>query len=259
MLSASRAGGDGQAVSGGPLLDTVPPDGRFAGEYARTYSCDSGFGNGGGGSLTGPGFAEVGKRYNTPAAYTYDDLRRQFDQPARAAGWVNDPGRTYPEAGHLGYCRQVGNRLVHARVGSTDRTAWIEGSPGSGIEGSCQRADACEAAATLKISRRRCGFLKAKATSRHVIMPGLAGGDCPTMKVSLLHQTPLNRPLTMNQLMPIEIGESFDRKSNPSHQSNCRRCDDPFRFPANQKPAGANQNFQPRESLRNIGARERKV
>ncbi|GAB7036469.1 hypothetical protein JCM9533A_03160 [Catenuloplanes niger JCM 9533] len=125
-----------------PLLDTVPPDGRFAGEYARTYSCDSGFGNGGGGSLTGPGFAEVGKRYNTPAAYTYDDLRRQFDQPARAAGWVNDPGRTYPEAGHLGYCRQVGNRLVHARVGSTDRTAWIEGSPGSGIEGSCQRADA---------------------------------------------------------------------------------------------------------------------
>ncbi|OZV84525.1 hypothetical protein CA850_01340 [Micromonospora echinospora] len=114
-----------------PLLAVAPHDGQLVDEYAHSFTCDSGHG----GSPTGPGFAEVMRRYQTPDAYSVDQLRQRFDEPATAAGWRIVRDRTDPQHEPVIYCKQTGRRASYARVFSSPYTVHQGGSAaGPGIE-----------------------------------------------------------------------------------------------------------------------------
>jgi hypothetical protein len=106
-----------QLYQADPFVATAPDGGQLTEQYAHTYTCDSGHGN----SPTSPGFAEVSRRYHTPAAHTVDQLRQRFDRPAAAGGWrfllVGDR-RVFGGGAALYYCKETGGRTSIALVTS---------------------------------------------------------------------------------------------------------------------------------------------
>jgi len=125
-----------------PLVATAPDDGQLVEQYSHTYTCDSGHGN----SPTSPGFAEVGRRYTVPAAYSVDRLRQRFDRPAAAGGWrfllTGDP-RAVGGGALIYYCKETGERMAVAIVWS-----WAGTTGQSGLDllasGSRDRGRSCD-------------------------------------------------------------------------------------------------------------------
>jgi hypothetical protein len=115
-----------------PLIATAPHDGRLVEEQSRSYTCDSGMPHGS--SPTGPGFAEVMRRYEIPAAYSLDQLRQRFDEPAAAGGWRIEEARTGPNHPRVMYCKQTGERSSHAYVTSTIYLEDVEDPPVPAVE-----------------------------------------------------------------------------------------------------------------------------
>src|SRR5262245_36416160 len=112
MISAYRAD---------PIFAAAPNDGQLVKEWSRTNSCDAEHDGGGSGYR---GFADVGKVYRTPVAYSLGQLHQLFDQPAAAGGWTpisSDQDSTFLGAdSSIGYCRQTGNRASYAAVASSN-------------------------------------------------------------------------------------------------------------------------------------------
>jgi hypothetical protein len=100
-----------------PFFAAAPFDGQLIDEYAHTNACDAAHD---GGSPLGPGFAEVRRQYKVPVAYSLDQLRQRFDQPAAAAGWHFQRSESFGSASSfVSYCKQTGRRASTASVHSS--------------------------------------------------------------------------------------------------------------------------------------------
>ncbi len=96
-----------------PFFAAVPPDGSLAEETTQAGSCDPHLHGDG-----GVGITLVSRRYQTPAGYSFDQLRHLGDQPAVAGGWSleeghpADPSTFRPAA--VTYCKQIGLHVFFA-------------------------------------------------------------------------------------------------------------------------------------------------
>jgi hypothetical protein len=124
-----------------PVFTAAPYGGRLVEEHSLASACKD-YDPGG----SGPTPTNVGRLYRTSTLHSFDQLRQRFDQPAAAAGWHIDEAQTHParwkaaataaqlrhipphirhhfsrplyEPAIVTYCRQLGDALINAQVGS---------------------------------------------------------------------------------------------------------------------------------------------